>query len=140
LAELGAGIHPNVGVGSRVLITRSGDVIPTVSSIVENHPEDNPHLPTKCPICGSAVAENGAFIDCQNAECSGKEANRMRKFLVALGVKGLGQDSLVEYANAGVTLLDFFLEDNFAEVERKITAAGTISLNIWCKIKVQLNV
>ena len=81
---------------------------------------------------------NGSYLDCSNDECSGKEANRMRRFLEKLRVKGLGQDSLVEYAEAGVTLLDFFADDGFATVEAKIRQHGGISLNIFAKVRAQL--
>lgn len=132
-----AGTAETVGVGSVVKIVRSGDVIPKIEGVVSNLVGD-PRLPTACPCCGSPVEPNGAYLDCSNDECPGKEANRMRRFLEKLRVKGLGQDSLVEYAEAGVTLLDFFADDGFATVEAKIRAKGDISMNVWAKIKAQL--
>lgn len=132
-----AGSAETVGVGSVVKIVRSGDVIPKIEGVVSNLVGD-PQIPQACPCCGSPVEPNGAYLDCSNDECSGKEANRMRRFLEKLRVKGLGQDSLVEYAEAGVTLLDFFLEDDFKTIEDKIRKHPDISLPVWRKIKAQL--
>lgn len=132
-----AGFMETVGVGSVVKIVRSGDVVPCVMGVVSNLVGD-PKLPEACPCCGSNVEPNGAYLDCVNPDCEGKVANQMRRFLVKLRVKGLGQDTLVEYAEAGVTLLDFFADDGFATVEQKIRAKGGISLPIWAKIKAQL--
>lgn len=132
-----AGTAETVGVGSVVKIVRSGDVIPKIDGVVSNLVGD-PQVPDTCPCCGSHTEPNGSYLDCSNSECAGKEANRMRRFLEKLRVKGLGQDSLVEYAEAGVTLLDFFADDRFATVEAKIRAHGGISIPIWNKVKAQL--
>lgn len=132
-----AGSQETVGIGSVVKIVRSGDVIPKIEAVVNNLAGD-PHLPDACPCCGSAVAQNGAYLDCTNDDCEGKSANQMRRFLVKLGVKGLGHSTLVSYAEAGVTLIDFFQADGFAGVEAKLLAKGDISLPIWQKVKSQL--
>lgn len=132
-----AGTEETVGIGSVVEIVRSGDVIPKIQSVVSNLSGDL-LAPTCCPSCGGPVERNGAFMDCINNECRSKEAARMRRFLVNLRVKGLGQDTLVLYAEAGVTLLDFFLRDGYLGIESKIRKHPDISMNIWAKIKAQL--
>lgn len=132
-----AASQETVGVGSVVSIVRSGDIIPTVTGVISNIVGEA-NVPQQCPCCQSPTAQNGAFLDCVNPECPGKEANRMRRFLTRLHIKGLGQDTLVLYAEAGVTLLDFFADDGFAIVEDKIRKKGSISLNVWSKVKAQL--
>lgn len=136
-AELDAGTEECVGVGSVVEIVRSGDVIPTIKRVVSNLVAEVT-TPDVCPCCSSPVVENGAYLDCSNGECPAKEANRMVRFLTNLRVKGLGQDTLVLYAEAGVTVLDFFLQDDFAALEAKIANRGDISKTVWQKIKAQL--
>lgn len=132
-----AGTADTVGIGSVVEVVRSGDVIPKIEAVVMNLLGDT-CIPSACPCCGSEVAPAGAYLDCLNTDCEGKVANQMRRFLTTLGVKGLGQTTLVAYAEAGVTLLDFFHEDGFVGVEAKITGKDGISLAVWAKIKAQL--
>lgn len=54
--------------GCRVFIRRSGDVIPEVLGVAECGADarDIP-IPDTCPACGSAVAERGAHLFCENA-------------------------------------------------------------------------
>jgi DNA ligase (NAD+) len=137
LAEEYAGSEEYVGIGSVVEIARSGDVIPTITRVVSNL-ECRVVVPTACPTCGSGVERVGAFLDCLSDECPAKEAARMVKFLSALGVKGLGQDTLVLYAESGVTLLDFFSDDWDAVIRSKIESNSDVSVNVWAKIASQI--
>lgn len=132
-----AGTGMTVGIGSVVEVVRSGDVIPKIEAVVMNLLGDT-CLPPACPCCGSAVAPAGAYLDCLNTDCEGKVANQMRRFLTTLGIKGLGQTTLVAYAEAGVTLLDFFHEDGFIGIEAKIKGAEGVSMAVWDKVKQQL--
>lgn len=137
LAEGTCGNHEKIGVGTKVLIKRSGGVIPVVVSVLESHPTDAPNIPTACPCCGSDVSPYGAFLDCVNADCAGKQANFIGKFLDTLEVKGLGQTTLVEYVDlAGVTLNDFF--GDLEIITQKLKKATGISIPVWMKIKAQL--
>jgi len=54
-------------IGCRVFLRRSGDVIPEVMGVAEC-PEAAREIepPAVCPACGSAVAERGANIFCEN--------------------------------------------------------------------------
>lgn len=127
-----------VGVGSKVVVARSGGVIPTVVAVTHNTLADDPKIPACCPACGSPIRQNGAFIDCENFECKGKEANRINHFLSKLKVKGLSQTSLEEYAElAAITLADFFTDPTFNNITAKLQGTG-ISLRIWEKVRRQL--
>ncbi|MBQ9832640.1 MAG: NAD-dependent DNA ligase LigA [Clostridia bacterium] len=56
-----------VGIGSRVFIRRSNDVIPEILSAVEDDiPERMIEKPTVCPACGANIEERGAHIFCTN--------------------------------------------------------------------------
>lgn len=137
LAQDYAGTGETVGVGSVVEIARSGDVIPTIKRVVSNI-AGQVDVPCNCPACGGPVEREGAFLNCINEECRSKEAARMRRFLTNLRVKGLDVDTLVLYADAGVTVQDFFLQDNFKTLESKIQGNPEISWAIWLKVKAQL--
>lgn len=144
----------NIGIGSMVRVVRSGDVIPTIPFKVDGRelqfseyckftPEaPEMHLPTECPHCASAIVEDGAMLACSNNSCIAKEAARINKFLKALKVKGLDVGSLREYAKAGVTLADFFIDKQYARISSLVDegrAKGLpISLVVWSKVKAQL--
>ncbi len=57
-----------VKLGSRVFIRRSNDVIPEILGAV---PDDTAtqeiQKPTRCPVCGAHVEENGAHLFCTNS-------------------------------------------------------------------------
>lgn len=57
-----------VKIGSRVFIRRSNDVIPEILGAV---PDDTAtqviNKPTRCPVCGAHVEENGAHLFCTNS-------------------------------------------------------------------------
>ncbi|WP_431636900.1 NAD-dependent DNA ligase LigA [Dyella sp. KULCS107] len=98
----------DVRVGDTVIVRRAGDVIPEVVRVVE---EQRPlhtvpwHMPTRCPICNSAlVREEGAAV----WRCSGglicaaqrKEALIHFASRRAMDIDGLGEryvDALVEF-------------------------------------------
>ncbi len=54
-----------VGIGSRVFIRRSNDVIPEILSAVEGDvPERQVEKPTVCPACGAHVEHRGVHLYC----------------------------------------------------------------------------
>lgn len=57
-----------VKIGSKVFIRRSNDVIPEILGAV---PDDTAtqviNKPTRCPVCGAHVEENGAHLFCTNS-------------------------------------------------------------------------
>jgi DNA ligase (NAD+) len=132
-----AGTEECVGVGTVITVERSGDVIPTIRTVVSNLVAEI-KLPTHCPCCGASVIENGAFLDCENEMCHSKIANRINKFLKVGRVKGLAQKTLVEYADAGIDLIDFLRKD-WSGIENKIRDHGVSSLVVWRKVKKQLD-
>ncbi len=58
----------NVGIGSRVFIRRSNDVIPEILSAVEGDmPLAAVEKPLRCPACGAHVEQRGVHIFCTNS-------------------------------------------------------------------------
>ncbi len=71
-----------IGIGSRVFIRRSNDVIPEILAAVEGdvpeRPAPKPHV---CPACGAHVEQRGAHIFCTNSlSCAPQIAGRLAHY------------------------------------------------------------
>jgi DNA ligase (NAD+) len=102
----------DVRVGDTVVVRRAGDVIPEVLSVrKELRPRQAPefHMPTKCPVCGSAVVKNedeaahrcsaGLYCPAQRKQALLHFASRR-----AMNIEGLGErlvDQLVDRGLVG---------------------------------------
>lgn len=103
----------DVHIGDTVVIRRAGDVIPEVVKVIlERRPEDAKpvKLPTKCPICGSAVErEEGEAV----ARCTGglfcpaqrKESIRHFAGRRAMDIDGLGTKIIDQLVDADPPLV-----------------------------------
>lgn len=88
----------DVRVGDTVIVRRAGDVIPEVVKIVPGKRPKKTRIvkaPTKCPVCGSAVAraEDEAVTRCTGGLfCAAQRAEALKHFVSrrALDVDGLG--------------------------------------------------
>lgn len=71
-----------VGIGSRVFIRRSNDVIPEILSAVEGDvPEKQVEKPTVCPACGAHVEHRGVHLYCTNSlSCAPQIAGRLAHY------------------------------------------------------------
>lgn len=71
-----------VGIGSRVFIRRSNDVIPEILSAVEGDvPERQVEKPTVCPACGAHVEHRGVHLYCTNSlSCVPQIAGRLAHY------------------------------------------------------------
>ena len=54
------------GVGAKVSITRSGEVIPYIEETLESKV---PELPTRCPCCDAELIWEGVHLKCPNPDC-----------------------------------------------------------------------
>ncbi len=71
-----------VGVGSRVFIRRSNDVIPEIlGAVPDDHPARPVELPAVCPQCGAHVELRGAHLYCTNSlSCRPQIAARLSHY------------------------------------------------------------
>lgn len=132
-----------IGIGSKVLVVRSGDVIPTIP---DQFPEwvkstsTEYRIPTQCAHCSSLIEREGARLRCSNPECPSKVAYKMAHFLSSMGVKGLDVSTLRKYAVAGVSLRDFFHDNGRGVITTKLSSAfaSGLSRKVWEKVADQL--
>lgn len=90
----------DIRIGDKVIILRSGDVIPKIVKVLSHDRAENikPYVrPTKCPVCSSELLDEGALTKCQNLECSARVVNSIIYFASkpCLNIDGLG-DKIVE--------------------------------------------
>ncbi|MFC2074195.1 NAD-dependent DNA ligase LigA [Campylobacterota bacterium] len=90
----------DIRIGDKVIILRSGDVIPKIIKVLTHERTDSIKAyarPTECPVCSSELLDEGALTKCQNLECSSRVVNSIIYFASkpCLNIDGLG-DKIVE--------------------------------------------
>lgn len=81
-------------VGDKILMKKSGDVIPYVVSIEHTGDGATLEVPTTCPTCGAATAVDGEFLVCTNDRISCDPVTALTLIITGLGIKGI-QESIV---------------------------------------------
>lgn len=90
----------DIRIGDRVIILRSGDVIPKIVKVITAERDGSERVitrPHECPVCGSELLDEGALIKCQNIDCEARVVNSIIYFASkqCLNIDGLG-DKIVE--------------------------------------------
>jgi DNA ligase (NAD+) len=90
----------DIRLGDKVIILRSGDVIPKIVKVITHErtgEERIIHRPHHCPVCESELLDEGALIKCQNLDCPARVVNSIIYFASkqCLNIDGLG-DKIVE--------------------------------------------
>ncbi len=81
-------IKSRIGIGSKVQVTRSGEVIPFITAV---KPAKKPYKPpTRCPICNTRLTIEGKYLVCPNKNCPARLAQSIEYFFKSLGAEWLG--------------------------------------------------
>ena len=90
--------------GSKVEITRSGDVIPRLTRLICNPSTSKDIvLPEICNCCGSKLVRDGVNLRCMNKKCVDQVVNQIALFIKNLGVKSASNALLKKF---GITSFD----------------------------------
>src|SRR5579862_6953783 len=96
-----------VEIGDRVLVERSGDVIPKVVRVVKEGRERHPfRMPKKCPICGGEIVrEEGEVASrCINTNCPARLKESVRHFAArgVMDIDGMGYALVDQLVSSGM--------------------------------------
>lgn len=92
-------------IGSRVIVTRAGDVIPQVLRLAEGQaamPTNQTTIPTACPACTSPLRwRNDVALVCPNATCPPKLHGSLEYFAARdnMDIAGLGSELVAALVN-----------------------------------------
>lgn len=109
-----------LGEGAKILIKRSGKVIPFVVSVIVKSTEA---LPTVCPSCGMPVEwnSNRVHLVCNNADCDEKRLNKIISFFKILEVKNVSKGICKQLYDAGYNSIEKILkmtQDDYTTLEK----------------------
>lgn len=97
-------VDNGIGIGSKIRVTRSGEVIPYVCEVVETSNNFGKFIEDfKCPYCHYDLSKVGVDLKCTNENCTKLKTSRLKQFLSGMFYfKGLGSnlvDNLIEFMN-----------------------------------------
>ncbi len=105
----------DIRIGDKVIILRSGDVIPKIVKVIASERNGSEQIiprPTQCPVCHSELLDEGALIKCQNMGCEARVVNSIIYFASkqCLNIDGLGDKIVEALHNSGMVreLSDLF--------------------------------
>ncbi len=105
----------DIRIGDKVIILRSGDVIPKIIKVLTHErkgSEVEVQKPTSCPVCGSELLDEGVLLKCQNLTCEARVINSIIYFASkpCLNIDGLGSKIVEALFEAGLvkSVLDLF--------------------------------
>jgi DNA ligase (NAD+) len=88
-------------IGSRVIMTKRGEIIPKIEGLVENPPEAGDiEVPTACS-CGERLVDEGTRLYCPNPSCPKKLRHRIEKWLSVLDVRDFGPAIVGQLTESG---------------------------------------
>jgi len=101
-------VHPELiaemglRIGSEVVITKRGDIIPKIERLVRNLDDAREiEIPTRCSTCGTELVNEGKRLYCPNPGCPRRAFHRLRKWLDVLEIRDFGDVLLTKLFDTG---------------------------------------
>ena len=94
-------------IGDTVIVSRAGDVIPQITSVLKNLRSGNEtefHMPKTCPIDSSKIIADGAIYKCSNPYCGARLRENLYHFAsrAAFDIRGLGPQIIDRFLDEGL--------------------------------------
>lgn len=78
-------------IGSRVAVTKRGEIIPKIERLIENPPGIREiEQPDTCESCGTGLVDEDTRLYCPNQACPKRSLYRLRKWLDVLDIRDFG--------------------------------------------------
>lgn len=99
--------YKDIRVGDKVVVQRSGDVIPdVVKPIVEKRTgkEKIFTMPRHCPACNSAIERENVYVYCSNVSCSAQLKGKIHHLVSksSFDIEGLGEKVVAQLVEKGL--------------------------------------
>ena len=95
-----------LAIGDTVSISKRGDVIPAVESVIEKNSEGSTtyHLPSQCPCCHTPIIQVGGLQYCPNYDCPDQVRGRIAYFASTdqMDIETLGPKTVSLLYDAGM--------------------------------------
>lgn len=111
-----------IAIGKKVLVYKSGEIIPKIKAVVDDNDKDNVYkIPDICPVCGAPVVREADTADmkCTNDDCRAKLERRIINFVQrdAMDIKGFGEEYIKALIEEGYlnNIGDIYLLKNHRE-------------------------
>jgi DNA ligase (NAD+) len=119
------GLMMNLGLrhGSKVVLIRSGGVIPKLEAVAEAGRGEKFAAPEKCPSCGEPTEVRDDFLYCTNKRgCRAAKMQELEHFIKVIEVDGFGEKLIERLYDNGFVLdpADFYAlkKEDLLELER----------------------
>ncbi len=81
----------NLKIGSKVVVTKRGEIIPKIEALAENPEGTKPiPYPEKCDSCGTDLKNEGSRLFCPNIACPKLIHHRIEKWISVLDIRDFG--------------------------------------------------
>lgn len=113
----------NLKIGSRVVITKRGEIIPKIEVVVDNGPETLEIVhPELCLRCSARLVDEGSRLYCPNELCPNKELHRIEKWITVLDIRDFGSALVKKLHDKALvrTISDLYLltKENLLSLDR----------------------
>lgn len=164
-------VNPNtirslgVKIGSRVVVTKRGEIIPKIEYVLHQQKQDaketqidlfpeieeNIVYPSVCAHCGTALQDDGTRLFCPNVLCPKRIHHRLEKWVSVIDIRDVGLTLIKRLFETGKVrsitdlyrlkeddLVPFFLNAESMEKDKQSLGAKKAALSIQSKRRISL--
>ncbi len=92
----------NLKIGSEVIVSKRGDIIPKIERVIYNPSNAREIITPKiCEICSTKLLNEGTRLYCPNVKCPKRNYHRLLKWIKKLDVKNFGELILKQLFDQG---------------------------------------
>ena len=129
-------LENNWKTGTKVLLVRSGDVIPRIIETIESSDAEPINLPEICPYCGEPLhyTNTGTDLFCANPECSGIYAKQTIAFFSSMKLENVGEQTIEDLFYRGFNSIEKLLSISYDDIKALPGYQAKKALNISNKL------